>query len=176
MDSLPGFGEGKDNWTLRYKRPELSAKAKSSPPGLYRPWLADLGWEQGIETSPPRLCQPGRPHYYSFLSKRGFYFCCKALDAFQSPDSSPLEGCWDFIFYSGSSRMLGGWGWGGHPDARSQRQALPQSYQRRTQHSGGLWVRCWDVHTVCRAWRSKGYSIQPVLTRTGTHASQVGTF
>lgn len=112
MDSLPGFGEGKDNWTLRYKRPELSAKAKSSPPGLYRPWLADVGWEQRIETSPPRLCQPGRPHYYSFLSKRGFYFCCKVLDAFQSPDSSPLEGCWDFIFYSGSSRMLGGWGRG----------------------------------------------------------------
>ena len=125
MDSLPGFGEGKDNWTLRYKRPELSAKAKSSPPGLYRPWLADVGWEQGIETSPPRLCQPGHPHYYSFLSKRGFYFCCKVLDAFQSPDSSPLEGCWDFIFYSGSSRMLGGWGGGSSRRQESETSTVP---------------------------------------------------
>lgn len=138
--------------------------------------LAGIGWEQGIGTSPPSLCQPGSPHYYSFLSKRGFYFCCKALDAFQPPDSSPLEGCWDFIFYSGSSRMLGGWGWGVIQTPGARDKHCLQLYQRRTQHSGGLRARCWDVHTVHGAWRSKGYSIHPVLTRTGTHASQVGTF
>lgn len=56
---------------------------------------------------PPSLGLWGPPHYYSLLSKWGFYFCCKASDAFQSPCCLLEEG-WDFVFYPGSSELLKG--------------------------------------------------------------------
>ena len=67
--------------------------------------------------------------------------------------------------------MLGGWGGGGHPDARSQKEALPAIM---SEEDTALW-RAPGKMLGCPhgPWglAHEGYSIHAVLTRTGTHAS-----